>query len=86
MPVGLPDDPNAAIGPLISEKQRERVESYIKKGVDEGARLVTGVVGSRGSATPAPVTDSTRTFHRGHLSPGYRAREPLRRGLPTEAV
>ncbi|BBY95056.1 aldehyde dehydrogenase [Mycobacterium gallinarum] len=42
MPVGLPDDPNAAIGPLISEKQRERVEGYIKKGVDEGARIVTG--------------------------------------------
>jgi aldehyde dehydrogenase (NAD+) len=42
MPVGLPDDPNAAIGPLISEKQRERVEDYIKKGVEEGARLVTG--------------------------------------------
>ncbi|BBZ63197.1 aldehyde dehydrogenase [Mycolicibacterium monacense] len=45
MPVGLPDDPNAAIGPLISEKQRERVESYIKKGTEEGARIVTG--GSR---------------------------------------
>jgi betaine-aldehyde dehydrogenase len=42
MPVGLPDDPNAAIGPLISEKQRERVEGYIKKGVEEGARVVTG--------------------------------------------
>jgi aldehyde dehydrogenase (NAD+) len=42
MPVGRPDDPNAAIGPLISEKQRERVEGYIKKGVEEGARLVTG--------------------------------------------
>nr|WP_090341187.1 aldehyde dehydrogenase [Mycolicibacterium malmesburyense]CRL70970.1 NAD-dependent aldehyde dehydrogenase [Mycolicibacterium malmesburyense] len=42
MPVGLPDDPNAAIGPLISEKQRDRVESYIKKGVEEGARVVTG--------------------------------------------
>ena len=42
MPVGLPDDPAAAIGPLISEKQRERVEGYIKKGVEEGARLVTG--------------------------------------------
>ncbi|MBO0678455.1 aldehyde dehydrogenase [Mycolicibacterium sp. S2-37] len=42
MPVGLPDDPNAAIGPLISEKQRERVESYIKKGTEEGARVVTG--------------------------------------------
>ncbi|MGE2717167.1 aldehyde dehydrogenase [Mycolicibacterium litorale] len=42
MPVGLPDDPNAAIGPLISEKQRERVESYIAKGKEEGARVVTG--------------------------------------------
>jgi aldehyde dehydrogenase (NAD+) len=42
MPVGLPDDPAAAIGPLISEKQRERVEGYIKKGVEEGARIVAG--------------------------------------------
>jgi aldehyde dehydrogenase (NAD+) len=42
MPVGLPDDPTTAIGPLISAKQRERVEGYIKKGVEEGARLVTG--------------------------------------------
>lgn len=42
MPVGLPDDPGAVIGPLITEKQRERVEGYIKKGQDEGARLVTG--------------------------------------------
>ena len=42
MPVGLPDDPGAVIGALITEKQRERVEGYIKKGKDEGARLVTG--------------------------------------------
>ncbi len=42
MPVGLPDDLGAAIGPLISEKQRDRVEGYIKKGIEEGARLVTG--------------------------------------------
>ena len=42
MPVGRPDDPAAAIGPLVSEKQRERVEGYIKRGVEEGARLVTG--------------------------------------------
>ena len=42
MPVGLPDDPGAVIGPLISEKQRERVEDYIKLGRQEGARLVTG--------------------------------------------
>ncbi|MCG7606667.1 MULTISPECIES: aldehyde dehydrogenase [Mycobacterium] len=42
MPVGLPDDPASMIGPLISEKQRDRVEGYIKKGVEEGARIVAG--------------------------------------------
>lgn len=42
IPIGLPDDPAAMIGPLISEKQRERVEGYIKTGIDEGARIVTG--------------------------------------------
>jgi aldehyde dehydrogenase (NAD+) len=42
MPIGLPDDTGAMIGPLISERQRERVEGYIKKGVEEGARIVTG--------------------------------------------
>ncbi len=42
MPAGLPEDPGTVIGPLISEKQRERVEGYIKKGVEEGARIVAG--------------------------------------------
>jgi betaine-aldehyde dehydrogenase len=42
MPVGLPDSPGVVIGPLISAKQRERVEGYIRKGQEEGARLVTG--------------------------------------------
>ena len=42
MPVGLPDEPGAVIGPLISARQRERVEGYIAKGLEEGARLVTG--------------------------------------------
>jgi aldehyde dehydrogenase (NAD+) len=42
LPVGLPSDPATQVGPLISEKQRERVEGYIKKGIDEGARIVCG--------------------------------------------
>ncbi|WP_277370325.1 aldehyde dehydrogenase [Rhodococcus rhodochrous] len=41
-PVGLPDTEGAQLGPLISAKQRERVESYIAKGKEEGARLVLG--------------------------------------------
>ncbi|ORV13428.1 aldehyde dehydrogenase [Mycobacterium celatum] len=42
LPVGLPSDPAAQIGSLISEKQRARVEGYIAKGIEEGARLVCG--------------------------------------------
>lgn len=41
-PLGLPDDPAAQLGPLISQAQRERVEGYIAKGKDEGARLIRG--------------------------------------------
>jgi aldehyde dehydrogenase (NAD+) len=40
--VGLPDDPDAVIGPMVSEKQWERVQRYIRSGVAAGARLLTG--------------------------------------------
>jgi acyl-CoA reductase-like NAD-dependent aldehyde dehydrogenase len=43
-PVGDPLDEGTALGPLVSDVQRERVRSYIQKGVDEGAKLVTGGV------------------------------------------
>lgn len=39
--VGDPQS-DVQIGPLVSSTQRERVRSYIEKGVAEGARLVTG--------------------------------------------
>lgn len=42
LPVGLPSDPATQVGPLISAKQRARVEGYIAKGIEEGARLVCG--------------------------------------------
>jgi betaine-aldehyde dehydrogenase len=35
-------DANSRLGPLVSKTQQERVRSYIKKGIDEGATLVTG--------------------------------------------
>ena len=37
-----PFDDTTRIGPLVSAAQRERVRSYIRKGIDEGARLVAG--------------------------------------------
>jgi betaine-aldehyde dehydrogenase len=41
-PVGDPSDPETVVGPLISERQRERVEGYIASGKKQGARLVIG--------------------------------------------
>ncbi|HEY2695074.1 MAG TPA: aldehyde dehydrogenase family protein [Pseudonocardiaceae bacterium] len=41
-PYGDPTDPNVYMGPVISERQRQRVLGYVAKGVAEGARLATG--------------------------------------------
>src|SRR5580658_1187343 len=35
--VGEPADPKIMVGPMVSQKQYERVESYIRKGIEEGA-------------------------------------------------
>ncbi|WP_067571939.1 aldehyde dehydrogenase [Nocardia acidivorans] len=56
-PLGLPDDPNAQLGPLISQVQRERVEGYIAKGKQEGARLIQG--GGRPSELPGWYVEPT---------------------------
>jgi aldehyde dehydrogenase (NAD+) len=39
---GDPRDPATVIGPMVSEKQWNRVQRYIRIGIDEGARLLTG--------------------------------------------
>ena len=40
--VGDPADPKTAVGPMTSQKQYERVQSYIRKGIDEGAEVLVG--------------------------------------------
>src|SRR6266849_6805419 len=40
--VGDPADPKTAIGPMVSQKQYERVQSYIRKGIEEGAEVLSG--------------------------------------------
>ena len=41
-PVGNPADPKTAIGPMVSRKQYEHVQSYIRKGIEEGAEVLVG--------------------------------------------
>jgi aldehyde dehydrogenase (NAD+) len=40
--VGDPEDPATEVGPLVAERQQERVEKYIAVGQEEGARVVVG--------------------------------------------
>src|ERR1700732_3203345 len=40
--VGDPADPNIMVGPMVSQKQYERIESYIRKGIEEGAEVLVG--------------------------------------------
>jgi len=40
--VGDPSDPDTVLGPLAAERQRDRVESYVRLGVEEGATLAYG--------------------------------------------
>src|SRR5580692_109939 len=41
-PVGDPADPKIAVGPMVSQKQYEQVQSYIRKGIEEGAEVLVG--------------------------------------------
>jgi len=40
--VGDPADPKTAVGPMVSDRQYERVQSYIRKGIEEGAEVLVG--------------------------------------------
>lgn len=39
---GVPTDADVMVGPMISQKQYDRVQSYIRMGLTEGAELVAG--------------------------------------------
>ena len=41
-PVGDPADEKTAIGPMVTHRQYERVQSYIRKGIEEGADILAG--------------------------------------------
>ncbi|MGW2572126.1 aldehyde dehydrogenase [Streptomyces sp. NPDC001537] len=40
--LGDPTDPATTMGPLVTSRQRERVEAHVAAAIEDGARLVTG--------------------------------------------
>jgi len=53
LPYGDPRDPNTVVGPLISEKEAIRVESWIEEALAKGAKRLAG--GGRKGAVVPPV-------------------------------
>ncbi len=45
MTVGDPSNPDTEVGPMVAQRQQERVEKYIALGQEEGARVVVGGTG-----------------------------------------
>lgn len=43
--VGDPKNKNTAVGPLVSQKQYDRVQNYIQSGIEEGAEILIGGLG-----------------------------------------
>ncbi len=48
--VGDPNEEKTDMGPLVSAEHRDRVEGYIRSGIDEGAKVILG--GKRPTAPP----------------------------------
>ncbi len=70
---GDPFDDGTRLGPLVSAEQRERVRAYITKGIEEGARLLTGGV-------EAPEGLDRGYFVRPTVFSGVRTRDDHRPG------
>ncbi len=61
MPVGDPLEHGTLIGPLVSERQVERVRSFLDRVADEGGTIVTGGQISGLYVTPTIITDLSPT-------------------------
>jgi acyl-CoA reductase-like NAD-dependent aldehyde dehydrogenase len=55
--IGHPHDPQTDISSLITVKEAERVENWVKEATDSGAKLVAGGKRNRATVEPAILTD-----------------------------
>lgn len=58
MTIGSPDLAETDLGPLVSERQWQRVNAYVQHAIDDGAPLLTGGVGK-----PDNLPDAFRAGH-----------------------
>ncbi len=56
MVTGDPTDPNTQMGPVVNQEQRDKVEGYIKSGIEQGAILEVGGQRPAGKGYYVPPT------------------------------
>ena len=88
--VGDPFDATSQLGPLVSDRQRDRVLGHIKKGVDGsaiGREEIFGVSGSASHSAHVRSRPMNRTFEKGHASASHCGTNSLStsRGPPTSS-
>ena len=86
MQVGDPLDPATEIGPMVAQRQQERVEKYIALGQEEGARVVVGGNGMPDRAVVGlvrPARRSSPTSTTGCGSPRRRSSARCSRSSPS---
>ena len=96
--VGDPADESTDVGPLVAQRQQQRVQGYIQSGIDEGAKVVVGGADTAPRPRLVRPADAVHRRHqrhedrpRGDLRPGAdRAgatrTKPTRSGSPTTAT
>ncbi len=87
MKVGDALDPATEVGPLVAERQRERVEGYIRIGQEEGAKVALG--GGRPAASTEGGSSSRRSSSMSTTacgSPRRRSSGPCCPSSPTTAM
>ena len=75
--VGDPADDATDVGPLVAQRQQQRVQGYIQAGVDEGARMIYGRQGQTLRPRLVRPADAVRGRDQRHED---RARGDLRTG------
>lgn len=58
--VGDPLNPQTNVGPMISEKEAERIEQWVKEAVDEGAKVLTGGNREKNVYYPTVITNARK--------------------------
>jgi len=61
--VGVPTDADTTIGPMASQKQYDRIQHYIKSGIEAGAQMIVGGIGSPDGLTDGYYVKPTVFAH-----------------------